>query len=131
MRTAFEAAGQAEEIGVRIQIQMGDDRVDLPGGGPGGLLVHGMRRPGTATDGGQIPSRLPRSGSHHAVHRPGQTSRNFLRQGSHGQALFPAHFALVGFEFSGQNTHQGRFALAVSAEQTDALAGMNLQTDTA
>ena len=62
-------------------------------------------------------------------HAAVQLLRHCLRQTRDTHALGDHAHAVIGLQLAGDELEQRRFALAVAAEQTDALAGLDRQID--
>ena len=87
-----------------------------------GILAQGL----IVGQGGEI---LGQGRRHHLAHRPFIGGRRVLGQIGDAHAVGQFHFAVVGLLGAAQHVEQGGFTLAVAAEQGDAVAAVDAETD--
>ena len=137
---ALHAAGQPGEIGVAIQIQLGqrlgDALVQRPAVGVLDLRLHRGQRVGVDLVGvdqmvviGEELAHLAQTFGDHVEHAAGGTGGHFLLQSRDAHAAFDADLAVVRFVFTREQAQERGFAGAVATDQGDAFAGFDREID--
>ncbi len=146
---AFHAAGQAGEVLLAVQVELGEHRVhaleQLPGAArldlivegleAGQVLIHALRLVRIAQGAAQVVvlveqrAQLAQALGDHVVHAVVLVLGHFLFQARDHQVLGALDLAVVGLHLAGQDLEQGGLAGAVAAHQTEPLAGFDGEVD--
>ncbi|KAG1605591.1 hypothetical protein G6F46_013641 [Rhizopus delemar] len=124
---ALHAAGQAAELGVAVEVELGqgfaDALVQSPAVGGVDLRLHvaecfAIEHLGVAEvmELGQPLAQFAQAVGDDVEHRTGGAVRHFLLQAGDAHALLHADFAVIGLVVAGQQLEQGGFAGAVAAD---------------
>ena len=137
---ALHTAGELREVGVAVQIQLGQGfgnaLIQRPAVAVLDLGLHRRQCVGVELVGvdqmvvlGEEFAHIAQTLGDHVEHAAGGAGRHFLLQSRDADAAFDADLAVVGFVFAREQAQEGGFAGAVATDQGDAFAGFDREID--